>query len=285
MKFNTVSVIGLGLIGGSVCRAIKKFGTSSEVVGIESDSEVLEFAIKEGVVDKGSSDLSMVSGSDVVVVATYVDMIYETIEKLVPYLNNGCLVTDVGSVKSEIVGKISNLLTGEISYIGSHPIAGKEHSGIKNSDADLFTGNKVIITPTEISEETAIKKLTSFWSSLGGNVVSLDPYTHDKIFAYVSHLPHVVAYSLINTVASADAADDIFSFSGGGLQDYTRIAASSPEMWKSIFLQNRDSILESIKTFKLNLEKAESAIKNEDLNELQVILEGAQKLKLSRKFK
>ena len=281
MKFENVAVVGLGLIGGSVCRAIKKFNSSANVVGIDSDKEVLQFAKKEGLVDSVSTDFNVASGSNFVVVATYVDSIYDTVEKLLPELRKGCVVTDVGSVKSEIVNKVENLLPQEIHFIGSHPIAGKEHSGIENSDAGLFEGKKIVITPSERSDISAINETTAFWSSIGGEVVRLDPIVHDRVFAYVSHLPHVVAYSLINSVASSDVVDDIFNYSGGGLHDYTRIAASSPEMWKSIFLQNRDSLLESIKTFKLNLEKAESAIKNNDLNELMHILENAQKLKLS----
>ena len=280
MKFDSVTAIGLGLVGGSVCKAIKKFGTSREVVGIDSDREVLEFAIKKGIVDKGSVDVDESIDSEFVVIATYVDQIFETVEKIVPNLKTGCVITDVGSVKSSIVTKIDSLLTDEVHFVGSHPVAGREHSGIENSDADLFNGNSIIVTPTEKSGDTAVERVTSFWHSLGGTVLSLDPKTHDKIFAYVSHLPHLVAYSLVNSVASADIVDDIFSYSGGGLKDYTRVAASSPEMWKTIFFRNKDYILESTKTFKMSVEKIESAIKNEDINELMCVLENAQRLKL-----
>ncbi|MGI9533614.1 MAG: prephenate dehydrogenase [Thermodesulfobacteriota bacterium] len=281
MKFNSVTVIGLGLIGGSICRAIKEYRASTEVIGIDADKEVLDFAVNNGIIDRGSSDYDIAIDSEIVVIATYVDTIPETFEKIVPSLNKGTVVTDTGSVKSNLVNKIDGLLNANVHFVGSHPIAGTQFSGIKSSDAELFKGKDIVITPTEKSKEAAIKSVTAFWGSLGGRVINLDPATHDKIFAYVSHLPHVVAYSLINSVASSNIADDIFNFSGGGLKDYTRIAASSPEMWKTIFMENKDSILESIEKFKKNIEKAESAIKNEDLNELNNILEHAQKLKLS----
>ena len=281
MKFDSVTVIGLGLIGGSVCRAIKKSDAAGEVVGIDSDEEVLKFAVDNGIVDKGSSGLENIIDSELVVIATYVDKITETVEKILPGLKKGCVITDVGSVKSEVVSRIESIMADDKYFIGSHPIAGAEYSGIENSDADLFNGKNIIVTPTEKSVESALNKVTSFWESIGGEVISLDPETHDRVFASVSHLPHLVAYSLVNSVGSSDVVENIFSYSGGGLKDYTRIAASSPEMWRTIFMQNREFILESIKNFKINIEKAESAIKDEDLNELIKILENAHKLKLS----
>ena len=281
MKFDSVTVIGLGLIGGSVCRAIKKSDAAVEVVGIDSDEEVLKFAVDNGIVDRGSSVLENIVDSELVVIATYVDKITETVQEIFPSLNKGCVITDVGSVKSEVVSKIEGIVPAGIYFVGSHPIAGSECSGIENSDADLFNGKNVIVTPTEKSEKHALDKVTSFWASIGGKVISLDPETHDRVFAYVSHLPHLVAYSLVNSVGSSDIVENIFSYSGGGLKDFTRISASSPEMWKTIFLQNKEFILESIKNFKLNIEKTESAIRNDDLNELMKLLENAHELKSS----
>ena len=281
MKFDSVTVIGLGLIGGSVCRAIKKSDAAVEVVGIDSDEEVLKFAVDNGIVDRGSSVLENIVDSELVVIATYVDKITETVQEIFPSLNKGCVITDVGSVKSEVVSKIEGIVPAGIYFVGSHPIAGSECSGIENSDADLFNGKNVIVTPTEKSEKHALDKVTSFWASIGGKVISLDPETHDRVFAYVSHLPHLVAYSLVNSVGSSDIVENIFSYSGGGLKDFTRISASSPEMWKTIFLQNKEYILESIKNFKLNIEKTESAIRNDDLNELMKLLENAHELKSS----
>ena len=281
MKYGCVAVAGLGLIGGSVCRAIKKSGVSEVIFGIDTDKETLEFALKNRIIDRGSTELDKVVDPEFVVVATYVEIIPETVEKIIPQLSKGCVITDVGSVKSNIVSKVEGIIPENIYFVGSHPVAGTESSGIECSDAEIFSGKKVIVTPTERTAGHALDEVGSFWESIGCGVISLDPKTHDKVFAYVSHLPHAVAYSLINAVGSANVVDDIFSYSGGGLKDYTRIAASSPGMWKTIFLENKDSILESIKVFKGNLEKAESAIRNENLNELTDILEQAQKLKLT----
>ena len=281
MKYKSVTVIGLGLIGGSVCRAIKKFEASEVVTGIDKSSEVIEFALKNGIVDKAGTELDKAIDSEVVVIATYVDRISDTVEKIIPNLKKGCLITDVGSVKSSIVNRVESIIPDDIYFIGSHPIAGNESSGIENSDPDLFKDKIVVVTPTGNSNDELLSKTKSFWESIGGRVLSLDPGTHDRVFAYVSHLPHAVAYSLVNAVGSTDFVDNILSYSGGGLKDYTRIAASSPEMWKTIFIENKEPVLESIKTFKENLEKTESAIKNDDLNELMNILKQAQKLKFT----
>ncbi len=275
MKIDSVAVIGIGLIGGSVCRAVKKFEVAREVIGIDPDERVLRFAAAEGVVDKALVEPGGVIDSEVVVIATYVDTISDVVEKILPYLKEGCLITDVGSVKSAVVSGVSKVLNDKVFFIGSHPIAGKEHSGIKNSTPDLFNGKKVIVTPTNDSNEAALEKITDFWVSLGAEVVNLAPEFHDRIFAYVSHLPHLVAYSLVNSVSSANI-DNIFSYSGGGLKDYTRISASSPEMWKTIFLQNKRYILESMEAFKINMKRLESAVKNEDIDELMQILENAE---------
>ncbi len=278
---NSVSVIGLGLIGGSVCRAMKKFGTFREVVGIDSDKRVVNFAISGGIVDRGSTDLEKVIDSDLVVIATYVDTIAEIVEKIEPFLKKNCLITDVGSVKSVIVAKIESILSGKkVHFVGSHPIAGKEHSGIEHSDADIFREKKVVVTPTSKSSESSVQKVSDLWCMLGAEVFILDPETHDKTFAHVSHLPHLLAYSLVNSIASA-SIDNAFRYSGGSLKDFTRIAASSPEMWKTIFLQNKDSVLKSIEAFKVSLETLGSAIKNEETDQLMSFLEKASELKLS----
>jgi len=283
VKIDSVAVIGIGLIGGSVCRAVKKFEVSREVIGIDSDERVLQFAVAEGIVDRALVEPSGVIDSEVVVIATYVDTISDIIERILPNLKEGCLITDVGSVKSNVVNGVNKVLNDKVFFIGSHPIAGKEHSGIKNSTPDLFNGKKVIVTPTNDSNEAAVEKITDFWVSLGAEVVTLAPEFHDRIFAYVSHLPHLAAYSLVNSVSSANV-DNIFSYSGGGLKDYTRISASSPQMWKTIFLQNKRYILESMEAFKINIEKLESAIKNEDIDELMHILESAENVRKHEVF-
>lgn len=260
--------------------AVKKYGAADKVAGFDTDKRVLDFALSEGIIDEHINSLNEENDSGLIVIATYVDKISDILREIIPHLNEGAVVTDVGSVKANIVRSADELTGGKVSFVGSHPIAGKENPGIENSDPDLFQGCPVVITPTEASDRRAVDTVSKFWGTLGSRVISTTPGQHDKIFALVSHLPHVVAYTLINTVSSSDI-EDIFSYSGGGLKDYTRIASSSPDMWKSIFMQNRDSVLDCIDKFKKNIELIESAIKNEDLNKLQSLLENARDAKLS----
>jgi len=282
MSVNKITVIGLGLIGGSLCRAIKKYGAANEIIGFDMDAGVRSYAEQNGIIDSCLENLKQNNDSQLVIVATYVDKISETVKEILPYLEKGCVITDVGSVKTPVMKSVESFINNDFHFVGSHPIAGSEKSGIKNSDPDLFNGSNTIVTPTDKSSKESIEKVSTFWSAVGSNVLIMNPELHDNIFAYVSHLPHVVAYTLINTVSSSDI-ENIFSFSGGGLKDYTRIAYSSPEMWKTIFMQNKNSVLESIKNFKKNLELIESAIEGDDLNKLQNLLENAQKNKSSEK--
>jgi len=281
MIVDKMTVIGLGLIGGSICSAVKKYGLAGEVVGFDTDSGAREYAEKNGFVDSCLANLNQKNDSGLVVVATYVDRIAETVREIAPYLNKGCIITDVGSVKLDVVESVESFLDSDLIFIGSHPIAGSEKPGIENSDPNLFKSCKAIITPSENTDEEFIDFISNFWRAIGSDVVRMDPALHDRIFAYVSHLPHVAAYTLVNTLSSSDI-ENIFSYSGGGLKDYTRIASSSPEMWKTIFMQNKESLLECIRNFKNNLELIESAIEEENLNNLQAILEKAQKNKLSQ---
>lgn len=282
MSVDKITVIGLGLIGGSLCRAIKKYGAANEIIGFDMDAGVRSYAEQNGIVDSCLENLKQNNDSQLVIVATYVDKISETVKEILPYLEKGCVITDVGSVKTPVMKSVESFINNDFHFVGSHPIAGSEKPGIKNSDPDLFNGSNTIVTPTDKSSKESIEKVSTFWSAIGSNVLIMNPELHDNIFAYVSHLPHVVAYTLINTVSSSDI-ENIFSFSGGGLKDYTRIAYSSPEMWKTIFMQNKNSVLESIKNFKKNLELIESAIEGDDLNKLQNLLENAQKNKSSEK--
>ena len=282
MVFRSVSIIGLGLIGGSIATALKSFGTAQEVVGIDIDSEVVDYAIKNNVVDKGflpSDDLQI--DSEMVVVATYVDQIADTIRTVIPHLKEGTVITDVGSVKSKIVNQFDIIFDKDIYFVGSHPIAGTEHSGVKFSDPNLFKDKKTVVTPSPNTDLLALEKVIGFWESIGSSVIQVDPATHDLIFAYVSHLPHVIAYTLMNCVSKVDGVENIIEYSGGGLRDYTRIAASSPEMWTSIFSQNRESILKAIEGLRINLNEMEEAIKSGDKHKLLSLLVTANELKKS----
>lgn len=282
MTFKSVSIIGLGLIGGSLATALKTFKVAEEVVGFDIDSEVVNYAIRNNVVDKGvvvSDELEI--DSEIVVVATYVDQLVDTIRAIIPSLKKGTVITDVGSVKARVVNQFDIIFDGEIYFVGSHPIAGTENSGLKFSDPNLFKDKKTVVTPSPNTDLSALEKVIGFWESVGSSVIQLDPDTHDLIFAYVSHLPHVVAYSLMNSLSSVDGIENIVSYSGGGLRDYTRIAASSPEMWVPILSQNKESVLKAIKGLKVNLSEIEDAIESDDQQRLVGLLKAAQELKKS----
>jgi len=280
MQFKKITIIGLGLIGGSLARALKETGEVETVFGIDRDKESLEYALSKGIIDKGYSDINEgVPGAEIIVISTHVGIITDTAKSVFPVAAEGAIITDVGSVKSLVVKGIEPDLPKNLHFIGGHPIAGTENSGVKSADSKLFNGRRCILTPTEKTASEAIRKVTLMWQSVGSEVHEMDAETHDHIFGTVSHLPHLVAYSLMNTVLSAPDSEKLLEFAGGGLKDYTRVAASSPEMWVEIFKANKSHLLEAISMFKNSLGKIEDAIKSEDFDTLKKELDKAAKTK------
>ncbi len=280
MEFEKITIIGLGLIGGSLARALKESNEVGAVVGIDPDRETIEYALGNGIIDIGSSDIKEgVGGAEIIVISTHVGIITDTAKSVFPSATQGAIITDVGSVKSAVVKGIEPYLPADIHFIGGHPIAGTENSGVKSADSKLFNGKRCILTPTEKTDPLAKSKVTGMWELVGSEVREMDPETHDHIFGLVSHLPHIVAYSLINTVLNAQDSDVLLEFAGGGLKDYTRVAASSPEMWAQIFKANKSHLLEAISMFKDSLGEIEEAIENEDFDTLKKKLDKAARTK------
>lgn len=276
MKFNKITVVGLGLIGGSLGKALKESNQVGTVVGIDTDEETIKYGLDSEIIDEGAAGLNeVIYGSDIIVIATYVGMIEDTAKSVFDIATDKTIITDVGSVKSSIVRAVEADLPDELQFVGGHPIAGTENSGVKSSNSRLFKDRRCILTPTERTNSEAKNKVKSMWEIVGSRVYEIDPETHDHIFGIVSHLPHVVAYSLINSVIEAQDSEQLMDFAGGGLKDYTRVAASSPEMWTEIFKANKEQLLDAISKFKLSLEEIESAIKNEDFESLKKELEKA----------
>jgi len=271
MTVKKVTIIGLGLIGGSLAWALKKSGLVGEVFGVDLDSEAVAYALKEKMIDAGSVNLEVgVEDSDIVVIATYVGIIPRIAKTVASGASAKTIITDVGSVKRKIVEELESALPPHLHFVGGHPIAGTERSGVWAADFNLFQGKRCILTPNSKTRPEPIAKVKNIWESVGATVFTMDAETHDRIFGFVSHLPHVVAYALVNSIASQKQPPNMFDFGGGGLRDYTRIAASSPEMWSDIFLTNRGNVLESIQEFKKALEKIEGLIEknnSEDLRE------------------
>ncbi len=282
MKFKKITIIGLGLIGGSLARALKESQEVETVFGIDSDKKSVQYAIDNGIIDQGSSDVTEgVPGAEIIVVSTHVGIIAETAKSIFPVLREGSIITDVGSVKSSIVKGIEHDLPDNIHFIGGHPIAGTENSGVLSADSSLFEGRRCILTPTEKTDIEAKSKVKSMWELVGSEVYEMDAETHDHIFGIVSHLPHIVAYSLINTVLNAQDSGELLEFAGGGLKDYTRVAASEPEMWAQIFKANKTHLLKAISMFKDSLQNIESAIERDDFETLMKELDKAAKTKRS----
>ncbi|MBI4229099.1 MAG: prephenate dehydrogenase/arogenate dehydrogenase family protein [Deltaproteobacteria bacterium] len=280
MDFSKITIIGLGLIGGSLAWALKKAGNVGEVYGVDIEDGAIEYAIREHMIDHGSKDLKeSVNNSDIVVIATYVGLIPKIVKSLASALSPKTTLTDVGSVKVRIVTEIERILPNDVSFVGGHPISGTERSGISHASAELFNGKNCILTPTVNTDADSLSRVKKLWESVGANVYTMDPEVHDRVFAYVSHLPHTVAYALLNSVASGNRNENIFHFAGGGLKDFTRIGESSPEMWSDIFIANRENVLEAIADFKNEIEKIRVTIEKGNLKRLKHILSKAAKFK------
>jgi prephenate dehydrogenase len=208
--------------------------------------------------------------ADLVIIGTPVRTIVQKVREIMPYLSPGTVVTDVGSVKEEIVTQIETFMPENVFYIGGHPVAGTENSGFESSIADLFVNRICILTPSENSNQQALKRLENFWKSVGANVICMDVKSHDRIFAAISHLPHMVAFSLVNSIVEMKGFDkNILQYSAGGFRDFTRIAASDPVMWRDIALQNRDNILLSIDYFEKSLSCLKEAICSKDEKKIE----------------
>jgi prephenate dehydrogenase len=282
--FGKISVIGVGLLGASLAKACKERGLVDEVVGYGRNRKNLEKAKELNIIDHCPADLSeAVSDADLIVLCTPVSTILPLIQNLIPQVKPGALITDVGSVKDSVVHGADKVVPEGIFFVGSHPIAGGENSGLEASTANLYQDAKCIVTPTDKTDTTALKKINILWHALGMNVISLTTDEHDFIFGAVSHLPHIVAYALMNTLGALKTPEnrDVTAFSGTGLKDITRIASSDPVMWRDICLSNRNHSLDLIERFQNKLEKIRNTIEKGDGQELKKEFIAANKYRLN----
>ncbi|KAB0666566.1 prephenate dehydrogenase/arogenate dehydrogenase family protein [Oryzomonas japonica] len=255
MIIERLTVIGVGLIGGSFARALREAGAVGTIVGVDTDRDNLNQALSLGVVDEITPDVARgVRDAQVVFVSVPVCSIPMVVREIAPFLPAGCIVSDGGSVKFAIVRECEALMPPGCTFVGGHPIAGTEHSGAAAAFAALFTGKRCILTPTPATDAGAYDTMARLWRSAGANVCSMEPGHHDRIFAEISHLPHVVAYALVHAVGTADVeGENVLSYSAGGFRDFTRIASSDPVMWRDITLMNRAALLTSIDGFSASL--------------------------------
>ncbi|WP_111496618.1 bifunctional prephenate dehydrogenase/3-phosphoshikimate 1-carboxyvinyltransferase [Marinobacter bohaiensis] len=268
--FRRMAVIGLGLIGGSLARAAREQGLVAEVVGADQRLDDLKTGVELGVIDRGSPTAAeAVKGADLVVVAVPVRAVGSVLEEIRDHLAEGVVLTDVGSTKSSFVQAVREVFGSWPSWvIPGHPIAGSEKSGITAANPDLFAAHKVILTPDEHSDASAVERLSGLWSACGATVLTMPVERHDEVLAATSHLPHLIAFSLVDTLAGEDDNLEIFRYAAGGFRDFTRIAASDPVMWHDIFLSNREAVLKVIDHFSADLESLRSAIEQGDGKQL-----------------
>lgn len=261
-----LALIGVGLIGGSLVRALKKAKYCDHVVGCDVDVSALKRAQDLGVIDSYEQDPALaVGGADVVVIATPVGTVTNIFQRIAGHLAKDVLLTDVGSVKVAVV-EAAGKVFGEVPsfFVPGHPIAGTEYSGVDASFAELFLRRRVILSPTSTTSQHALTRARELWLHTGADIMEMTAEHHDEVLAATSHLPHLLAYTLVDTLVQMDASEEIFRYAAGGFRDFTRIAASHPIMWRDICLTNRNAILQMITRYTEELFKLQKAIEAGD---------------------
>ena len=280
--FNQLSIIGCGLIGSSIFKALKKKGLAKKLITFDNDESVTKIIKKEKLTDKIVSSLEeAVHDSQLVLIATPFSSFESIVGSLKKYLKPGTILTDTNSVKKgpdEIIKKIN---LKNISWIPGHPIAGTEKSGPTSGTAELFENRWTILSPSSEADQSDIKKVSDLWESIGSKVKIMPATDHDKILSLTSHLPHVIAYNIVKTTTDNNEKlkTDVIRYSAGGLRDFTRIAASNPTMWKDIFIDNSDLIIDAINNFSRNLEEFKKIIAEKDGKKLLSIFEKAKEFR------
>ncbi|MBI3783431.1 MAG: prephenate dehydrogenase/arogenate dehydrogenase family protein [Deltaproteobacteria bacterium] len=270
-----MTIAGVGLIGGSLALAARRAGLVGEVVGLGRGAANLETARQRGIVDRFSHDpLEAARDADLLILAVPVGALAATARACAPALRAGAIVSDVGSVKAMVVREVEAVLPAGLSFVGAHPIAGTERSGAAAADADLFRGSRCILTPSARSMPSATAKIRALWEGLGMQVESMDAQRHDAILAWVSHLPHAIAFSFIHSLAAVDR--DYGTYGGPSFRSLTRVVASSPEMWRDIFLANAEQIDAALGHLSSGLDRLQHAIVARDPEALLALLQEAQ---------
>ncbi|MBK8277806.1 MAG: prephenate dehydrogenase/arogenate dehydrogenase family protein [Nitrospira sp.] len=280
VHFKQVAIIGVGLIGGSLGMILRRKALADHVVGIGRRVENLKTAVALGAIDRYVADPEEgVRGADLVVLATPVDTYERHLKKWAHCLAPGSIVSDVGSVKGTLVERSEAAMPAGVHFVGAHPIAGKEKTGVAAGSDQLFKGARCILTPTKRTNAIALERVRQLWEETGSIMLTMDPHLHDQILGAVSHLPHVAAFALMNALSELRDQElsslDLAAHSGGGLRDTTRIAASSPEMWRDIFLWNRGNVVAYIDRYTRALEELKQLIKAGDATGIEKALERA----------
>ena len=272
-------VVGVGLIGGSVAAALKRRGAVDHVIGVGRGMTNLQQALSLGVIDEIAQDLTTaVRGADVVLVSVPVKQTAGVLERLSQCLDKRVIVTDAGSTKRDFVRMAGEKL-GETArrVVPGHPIAGAERTGVGAATPDLFAGKRTVLTPLVDTDPNAVDRVESMWRTCGAKVTRMSPEHHDSVFSAVSHLPHVLSYALVEMIASRDNGEELFSFAASGFRDFTRIAGSSPEMWRDICAANGDQLLCDIESFQRALSLLAGYIRDGKMDQVEAIFAAAAK--------
>ena len=262
--FNRITIIGAGLIGSSLARSIGRGGAAGTLVLADADADVLAEAKSLDLADVFMGDVAeAVTDADLVVLAVPVGAMASVTANMTPGLKTGVVITDVGSVKASVVNALAPLLPAGAHLIPGHPVAGTEKSGPSAGFASLFDDRWVILTPPENTDPAALEKLSAFWTGLGANVDIMTPEHHDLVLAITSHVPHLIAYNIVGTASDLEEVtrSEVIKYSAGGFRDFTRIAASDPTMWRDVFLNNKDAVLEMLGRFSEDLTALQRAIR------------------------
>lgn len=277
-RINKLVVIGVGLIGGSFALALKKAGMVRQVVGVGRSRKNLKDALRLGVIDKAETDAAhAVAGADLVLVGAPVGQMPGIFARIAPFLSPQTVVTDAGSTKQDVIKAARKHLGAHYPmFVPAHPIAGTEHSGAAAAFPELFRDRNLILLPQQETKAAAVRLVRSAWAACGANIVRLDAAEHDEIFGAVSHLPHVVAFALVNLLGQRRDAKRLLGFSGGGLRDTVRIAGSSPEMWRDICVANRGALVPLLDGYISELEAARASLAAGDGDALESMFSAAQ---------
>jgi len=270
-------IFGVGLIGGSVALALKKAGSGTHIVGVGRTIESLNHALKLNVIDALETNIyAACSDSDLILIAAPVAQTKAILQSIQPHLNAKTVITDAGSTKGDVLATAREVLGAQFSqFVGGHPIAGAEKSGVAAAKADLFLGKNVVLTPAPETNRDAVLAVTTLWQACGAKVSEMPAENHDGIFAAVSHLPHLLAFALVNEVTNRPNAEQLFSFAASGFRDFTRIAGSHPEMWRDIAIANKTALIQEVTAYQAQLAQLKTLLENNDSAGLQALFERA----------
>lgn len=270
-------IFGVGLIGGSVALALKKASSTAKIVGVGRSAESLQTALDLGVIDSATSNIAeAVKDADIILIAAPVAQTPSILHAIKPHLAASTVITDAGSTKGDVLQYAAEILGDQLNqFVGGHPIAGAEKSGVTAAMADLYIGKNVVLTPTPVTDTQAVQRVKNLWQSCGASVSEMSAATHDSIFAAVSHLPHLLAFALVDDIASRPNAEQLFGFAASGFRDFTRIAGSHPEMWRDISLANRNALLNELDAYQQELDRLQRLLAAEDGAGLQALFERA----------